>query len=121
MNSETQPIETNKRQSKQAYWNHQISQWQESGLSQVQYCRDNQLNKHTFIYWKSKFERQQSLHPLLPVTVRQDGRSLSASNHSGIVLSFNDRIHIQLEADFNPNTLSRLIDLLEARSCSDTI
>lgn len=115
MHNKTQAIEIDKRQSKQAYWRDQVSQWQESGLSQVQYCQNNHLNKHTFIYWKTKFERQQSKLSLLPVTVRANHRDLSSSNHSGIVLSFNDRIRVQLEADFNPNTLSRLIDLLEAR------
>jgi transposase-like protein len=95
--------------------------YRESAQSwKVKYCRDNQLNKHTFIYWKTKFERQQSTLPLLPVSVRADGKYLPASDQSGIVLSFND-LRIQLDADFNPNTLSRLIDLLEVRTCSDTI
>lgn len=121
MNNESKQKETNSRQSKQAYWSDQITKWQASGLSQVQYCRDNQLNKYTFLYWKTKFEKQQPILPLLPVSIRPDSRSLSVSKHTGIQLTFNGLLRIQLEADFDPNTLSRLIDLLEARSCSDTI
>ncbi len=56
-----EPVNTNTRQSKQAFWNHHIDTWYKSGLTQVQYCLENQLNKHTFTYWKSKLEKQRKL------------------------------------------------------------
>lgn len=115
MNSDTQPVKTSTRQSKKAYWRHHVDAWQQSDLTQVEYCRENQLNKHTFAYWKSKLEKQSALPPLLPVSVRSDGKSEASFLHSGIVLSFSDQLSIQLENGFNGDTLLRLIDLLERR------
>jgi hypothetical protein len=48
MNPETQPKVTSTRPSKRAYWSHHVDRWQISGLTQVQYCQENQLNQHTF-------------------------------------------------------------------------
>ena len=36
------------------YWQHHIAQWQTSGLSQAEYCRQNKITGHQFSYWKSK-------------------------------------------------------------------
>ena len=121
MNSETQAAKTNTRQSKRTSWSRHINTWQKSGLTQVQYCLKNQLNKHTFTYWKSKLTKQPSLPSFLPVTLRPDIRQDSSSLHSGLVLSFNDRFSIELENGFNSDTLLKLIHLLENRSCSSII
>jgi hypothetical protein len=115
MSRETQASEISTRQAKRDYWSHHIDTWQISGLTQVQYCRENQLNKCTFAYWKSKLEKHPSLPSLLPVTVRTESNREASFLHSGIVLSFNDRLSIRLENGFNGDTLSRLIDLLERR------
>ena len=104
-----------KRQSKQDDWNRHIENWSKSGLSQVQYCRENNLNKHTFAYWKSKFNKQNIFRPFLPVSVRSDTRSEISSFPSGISLAIDDRFLVQLEVSFNSDTLLKLIDLLETR------
>ena len=36
-------------------WQQHIAQWQASGLSQASYCRQQELLKHQFRYWKRKF------------------------------------------------------------------
>ena len=113
MDSKTRSIGTRAPKSKKTFWEHHLDNWQKSGLSQVQYCQQNQLNKHTFAYWKAKLEKKPVLPPLLPVTVQPDTKQDFPFLHSGIVLSFNERLSIQLENGFNSDTLSRLIDLLE--------
>ncbi len=118
--SNPEPVDTNTRQSKQAFWNYHVDTWRKSELTQVQYCLENQLNKHTFTYWKSKLEKQSLFPPLLPVAIQPEIKQTSSSNHSGITIGYHDRFHIRLEADFNRDTLSRLIDLLEDRSCLGT-
>jgi hypothetical protein len=37
-----------------ATWQHHITQWQTSGLSQADYCRQQSLRTKTFSYWKCK-------------------------------------------------------------------
>jgi len=115
MDSKVRSSETKTRQSKKEYWSHHLDSWQKSGLSQVQYCQQNQLNKHTFTYWKGKMEKKHILPPLLPVTVKPDTKQDFPFLHSGIVLAFNDHLSIRLENGFNSDTLARLIDLLERR------
>jgi hypothetical protein len=115
MNSQTQLTDTSTRKTKRVYWRHHIDEWNKSGITQVQYCQENQLNKHNFIYWKSKLEKRNTFPPLLPVTVRPDVKRPRSSFPSGIALSFNDRFSVQLEVGFNCDTLSRLIDMLETQ------
>ncbi|MCG8686222.1 MAG: hypothetical protein MI892_15190 [Desulfobacterales bacterium] len=116
MNRKSNPsAETTTRLSKRIFWSYHVDTWEASSQTQVQYCAENQLNKHTFAYWKSKLDRESSLSPLVPVTVQTDEKQKTSFLHSGIVLSFNDRLRIQLENGFNQNTLERVIDLLEAR------
>jgi hypothetical protein len=35
-----------------------VNQWQESGKSQAEFARNNQLNLHCFRYWVSKFRKE---------------------------------------------------------------
>ena len=37
-----------------AFWTKHISEWKDSGLSQAQYCRTNNLKVKTFSNWKRK-------------------------------------------------------------------
>ena len=39
---------------KREYWKRHIDSWQESGLSQSQYCRQHDLKDHLFFYWKRR-------------------------------------------------------------------
>ncbi len=34
-----------------------VQAWQQSAVSQKEYCRENNLSYHTFIYWIQKFRR----------------------------------------------------------------
>lgn len=36
------------------FWHEQIHQWQASGLSGAQFCRDHALNYAQFMYWRKK-------------------------------------------------------------------
>jgi len=38
------------------YWEAQVSAWKDSGLSQAQYCRQNDLPLSRFYGWKAKLE-----------------------------------------------------------------
>ncbi|MEZ9936257.1 IS66 family insertion sequence element accessory protein TnpA [Vibrio breoganii] len=38
----------------QQHWQHHIDAWQQTQLSQAQYCRSHQLDQSQFSYWKRK-------------------------------------------------------------------
>lgn len=39
---------------KQNLWSEHIQRWQDSGLTQQDYCREHHLVPHQFTYWKHK-------------------------------------------------------------------
>jgi hypothetical protein len=38
------------------YWQKHFKYWQESGLTQSDYCRQAELSRHRFKYWRRKLE-----------------------------------------------------------------
>lgn len=55
-------------ETKYEYWRNQIKRWEASGLTQMAYCRQEQLKASTFCYWLSELRKEQisaaSLAPL---------------------------------------------------------
>lgn len=39
------------------FWERHLEKWDESGLSQAEYCRSHDLKAHRFIYWRQKFQK----------------------------------------------------------------
>lgn len=39
---------------KREFWDKQIQAWQQSGLTQIDYCRQNNLKNHQWCYWRRK-------------------------------------------------------------------
>lgn len=42
-------------QAKRKFWENHIQAWQQSGLTQVEYCRQNNLKNHRLWYWRKRF------------------------------------------------------------------
>ncbi len=101
--------------SKKEYWKRHVENCKDSGLSQIQYCKDQQLAQSTFQYWKAKLNRQNLSRPLLPVTITSDFHPIVDSVPSGVSLSVKDRFNIQLDIGFNRETLLSVLDILEPR------
>ncbi|MFK7856354.1 MAG: hypothetical protein AB8B79_19720 [Granulosicoccus sp.] len=49
-----QPLQSLTREQ---FWRRHIDQWQDSGLSKMGYCRENELPYHQLIYWCDKFRQ----------------------------------------------------------------
>ena len=93
------------------YWKQQVVAWEQSGKTQKEFCRQQEISVPAFGYWKRKLRPQQSeaveFYPLtIPVT-----KTPPAS--SGISLVTNDsKFHIELSTDFVPRTLKALLHTL---------
>ncbi len=48
------------RQKRAAFWREQVEQWRQSGLTQMAFCKTNNLVYHRFVYWQRKFEAPSS-------------------------------------------------------------
>ncbi len=103
------------QKTRQEFWKQHIATWNNSSLTQVQYCKKQRLKVSTFRYWKSRLNRSSLSRPLLPVTIVPDIPPVVESISSGISLSVKDQINIQLDLGFNRETLLTVLDLLESR------
>ena len=53
---------------KEGYWRQMLTMWQNSGLSQAEFCRQERLNANTFSSWKAIIpERDAELETVKPV------------------------------------------------------
>ncbi|MEE9334238.1 MAG: hypothetical protein V3U65_09125 [Granulosicoccaceae bacterium] len=63
----------------QAHWQAHVEACDRQGLGKAQYCRNNELTYHCFIYWHAKFSEQTIKKPtpktdsskLIPVALAQ--------------------------------------------------
>ncbi len=51
------------KEEKRARWASHIEQWNASGQSQSDYCRQHQLKLHQLVYWKQVFNTQHKVKP----------------------------------------------------------
>jgi len=100
-----------KREEKRRFWAKQILSWQESGLSQAEFCRRNKLRKFQFIYWKKKFDSQLPSVSLVPVKIRQELPGIYEAGPVNLILR--DRYRVELRRNFDQIALEQLLQVLE--------
>lgn len=94
---------------KRTYWKRHIDSWQETGLSQSEYCRRHNLKHHQLVYWKKRFLKTETevsfvplkLEDLLDIPARQDQASLT--------LVINNQFKVDIRAGFDVQLLRQLI------------
>jgi len=85
------------------YWKSHVDQWSESGLSQLEYCRKNDLIPHRFTYWKRKFKK---LH--FPVAFVQIPEPVPI-NMEGLKLNIGRGLQLEIPDGFSQATLERVL------------
>ena len=99
-------------QTKDEYWQKQISDWKASGLNQKEFCLSRSLALSTFCYWKSKINRIQPTAPkFYPLTVPVFP---SNSSDAGLMLLVGSKQYqIHIKTDFSQTALKRLVATLD--------
>ena len=102
---------------KGSFWQDHINSWQQSGLNQAEYCRQQGLGAASFTYWKKKLSlaSNKSTRPrFYPLTVQDQPKLRTSSNNSGLRLVVGgSRLKIEVENNFSPTTLLQLVTTLE--------
>ena len=103
-------------------WTARFLAWEESGLTQLGYCKKAGLNLRTFQYWRKKFNKLQNPKPLqkdqsVKIVQIKPEKCSSMQLHSsyvrsGIKVYFGD-VSVELENQFNQDALLRLIRVLK--------
>lgn len=111
------------REANQRKWSESILNWEESGLSQTQFCINHGINLRTFQYWKRKLDIPEDLSSkrvgdrTVKIVQVQDEKLLSGQFHAtgkcrSMVVHFRES-SIELDNNFCVDALSRLFRVLK--------
>jgi len=93
-------------------WKTHIERWEQSGQTQVAYCRDHGLKPHQFTYWKKRFGRTDTDISFVPLRF---SRNLPvAVTGSTINLFTQNGFKIEVGTGFDPVALKQLISVVQS-------
>jgi hypothetical protein len=95
---------------KRKFWKQHLNLWQDSDLSQAEYCRQNNLDKNQWGYWKQRFVKTESSTEFIALPVN---RSLTLLGSSSLNLVVNDQYRIEINPGFDPNTLKMVLNTIQ--------
>jgi transposase len=105
--------DTTRARDRESYWRTVLARWRRSELSVRAFCQAEDVSEPTFYVWRRKLDQTESNEPaFLPVHVIADVVESPAIPGIEIVLA-NGRC-LRVQPGFDPTTLVKLIDLLEA-------
>lgn len=87
---------------KSEIWQKHISDWKGSGLTQLEFCKTNNLKAHNFTYWKKQLTiNNDQPKKMIPVSITRPTNAR---------LLIGDQISIELPAESLPDLLLALKD-----------
>ena len=102
--------ESKLREKRQKWANH-IKNWRQSGQSQAQYCREQELSPKLFYYWKRKFsDRRAEGLSLVPIGIHPI--QVHQARSSPLVVNVG-QYKVEIGIGFDSATLGRVIQVLE--------
>lgn len=115
MNNELSIPERQHRSTREKFWQAHMDAQQKSGLTQAEYCRRTNLNKHTFNWWRKKSRKEKrTTVDLVPVSIvspwsRQRCRS---GEFAGLSIVTHTGHRVEVHENFHPAVLDRLLQVL---------
>jgi hypothetical protein len=100
---------------RQFYQKH-LNNWKGTGLSQAEYCRRNDLNRHRFGYWKRKLLKEgcQVEFAVLPVSLsKQSAPFIRDDVSSPLRLMVDSRFSLEIPDRFSQDTLTKVLQVLQ--------
>jgi hypothetical protein len=94
---------------KRSYWKQHIDSWQETGLTQTEYCRRNNLKHHQLVYWKKRFLKTETAVSFVPVKLEDLLDIPSEPDRASLCLVINNHFKIEIRAGFDAQLLRQLI------------
>lgn len=89
-------------------WKRHMESWSVSGLSQTEYCRQNDLSRDRFNYWKRKFNPKN-----LPVEFVQITPESMGINLPGLKLNIGLGLQVEIPNGFSQATLEQVLATLK--------
>jgi len=97
---------------KRSYWKQQIEQWQQTGLTQAEYCRRNNLKHHQLVYWKKRYLKTQTEVSFAAVQL-EDFLDIPATTDQGsLTVVIDTQLKVEVTAGFDLQLLRQVIAAL---------
>ena len=90
------------------YWKSHIDMWLSSGLSQSEYCRQKELSRDRFAYWKTKLKKKN-----LPVEFVQVSNASQLKPGADLKLNIVPGLQIEIPDGFSQVTLEKVLKTLK--------
>jgi hypothetical protein len=97
---------------KRIYWKQHIDSWQETGLTQTEYCRRHNLKHHQLVYWKKRFLKTDTQVSFVPIKFEDLIDKHGQCDHAPLCLVINNHFKIEIRANFDAQLLRQLIFVL---------
>jgi hypothetical protein len=97
---------------KRRFWEKHIEMWKESGLSQVEYCRVNDVRIKSFRYWKRRVGRLSCAPALVEVPLPKSLSIPILPAHPQLCLVVDQHYRVEIAKGFDPEDLERVIRVL---------
>ena len=99
--------EEQRRKEKQKFWSAHIDTWKKSGLSQAEYCRQQNLKSYQLSYWiNRKPHRIDSLPVLVEIPIRESAPQIVSGSGLQLVTRYGEQVNIN-------DNFSRTVKLFE--------
>ena len=104
--------EQTRKEEKKQFWKSHIEAWENSGLSQIEYCRQHDLVRCRFTYWKGKLDKKSEPVTFVPVFKKMDRHKVKPSNLHPINQIVNVGYQIEIGDGLSPENISTILHTL---------
>jgi hypothetical protein len=94
---------------KRTYWKQHIENWQETGLTQTEYCRRHNLKHHQLVYWKKRFSKTAAGVSFVPIKLDDLLDIPAQPDYAALCLVINNQFKIEIRHGFDAQLLRQLI------------
>ena len=94
---------------KRRYWKQHIGSWQETGLTQAEYCRRHNLKHHQLVYWKKRFLHSEAGVSFVSLKLEDMLPTKDYPDHDSFCLVINNHFKVEIRAGFDAQFLRQLI------------
>ena len=101
------------RMERRQFWEGHVDHWKTSGLTQAEYCRQNDLRVHSFWYWRKRFCPKNTSATLVELPIRGALSGPFLNLPASLCLVINGLCRIEVTKGFDPETLKQLIETLD--------
>ena len=94
---------------KRSYRKQHINSWQETGLTQVEYCRQHNLKHHQLVYWKKRFLKTETDVSFVSLEFEDLLDIPAPAKRASLSVVINKHFKIEIRAGFDAQLLRQLI------------